>query len=262
MRIAICFYGQTRLFPLCVNSVYENLFKSLECDIFVHTWIDSGAIEKHKVNMLSTPQYIIDKFSDINFDCINYPDYQNSEEILSKLLPLKDLKIECQHKVNLREELNNIYPEWIQKQEPYIAGSSQMIYSMQESNKMRINYSEKYNIHYDLVINSVLDNIWHSPVSCPNKTNSVISDIKYIYKEFQVSCKCFYSNENIISEFKDLLNILRMFIDQTKPETPREKIPIGERFLYQYFKKRNTNVEHKNLPFTRLRDINLPIKIK
>lgn len=133
MKTAICISGQPRNVNLAFPNINQTLLEPNSPDVFIHLWLDKGDLDKSHFN--SWGQSV----GTINNDVIG--------DIFKKYNP-KKIKIENQihfpqfNKYNLSNYQKNMVS---------------MLYSMKQSNNLKIDYELENNFKYDAVIRSRFD---------------------------------------------------------------------------------------------------------
>lgn len=131
LKIAVQMFGHLRTFEKCAPYLKKHLLDHYDCDVFMHTW------DKVDHNTQTWHNY---KVSGQDF---------SPEELQEKVLatyPIVDIKMESQKPEDL-----GIFQSL--KFKIGIFGVKSMLYSMNESNKLRQKYEQKNSIAYDFVLN-------------------------------------------------------------------------------------------------------------
>ena len=219
MRIAICFYGQPRKYKE-VLSQWEVLISELNADVFIHTWHgqDRG---KNQI--------------DVN-------------ELIKDFNP-KEIKVSNPHKF-----IELIPTDFIYENQSYHAINQS--YSISNCFKIMNNYSNSFNIQYDLIIKCRMDINLHNIINViefiksQNKNNNlyVAGNHWQHHMEF---------DDNIMIGNKELMNQISLnFFDYTIDIIKKTKlIPGGEQNIFRYVIQNqllSNIVKNENLNFTLL----------
>lgn len=129
MKVALCLSGQTRKWNQTYQSIYDEIIKKYNTDIFIHTWDVVG-------NMV--PHHYIEDYTDNN----QLPNY----DFISKYNP-KKIKIDFSN--------YNLFKNKTPKSRFY--NTLMMWYSIQESNNLRKEYEFENNIKYNCIIRCRFD---------------------------------------------------------------------------------------------------------
>ena len=156
MRIAVLLYGHLRDFENCADSLYENLLRHQECDVFIHTWDEkdhnSKCWHEQRVEASKVDEQVVDL-------------------IKSKYNP-KGLVIEHQEKYAQEKMLHLAYLPGIEMSSaiPHF-----MFYSMNKANQLRKEYEKAEGVSYDYVF-----------VTRPDIRLKKIFDLNYYLNEIVV----------------------------------------------------------------------------
>ena len=198
MKVAICFYGQPRKYKE-VLSQWEVLISELNVDVFIHTWHgqDRG---KNQI--------------DVN-------------ELIKDFNP-KEIKVSNPHKF-----IELIPTDFIYENQSYHAINQS--YSISNCFKIMNNYSNSFNIQYDLIIKCRMDINLHNIINViefiksQNKNNNlyVAGNHWQHHMEF---------DDNIMIGNKELMNQISLnFFDYTIDIIKKTKlIPGGEQNIFRY----------------------------
>ena len=153
MKIALCISGAIRSFESCYPSIYENIIKPLNCDIFCHVWTYGNDITIHEKN----DQYV-SKFKLQNDEC-------NIFYLLQKLKP----------KLYVCEQYSEIWEQYIiehcngfdilhdmsDHDKNYAISAMSMYYKILKANELKCQYELKHDFIYDIVIRCRTDFYWN-----------------------------------------------------------------------------------------------------
>jgi hypothetical protein len=219
MKVAICFYGQPRKYKE-VLSQWEVLISELNADVFIHTWHgqDRG---KNQI--------------DVN-------------ELIKDFNP-KEIKVSNPHKF-----IELIPTDFIYENKSYHAINQS--YSISNCFKIMNNYSNSFNIQYNLIIKCRMDINLHNIINViefiksQNKNNNlyVAGNHWQHHMEF---------DDNIMIGNKELMNQISLnFFDYTIDIIKKTKlIPGGEQNIFRYVIQNqllSNIVKNENLNFTLL----------
>lgn len=146
MKVALCLSGQTRTYKDCFPSQYEQIISKYNCDVFIHTWMYNGLYHRTPDNLHYCKEYNID----------NYDKYLNDNYLDFNFCSLYK-PIQC-----LIEKPDKHY--FISKAPAHnlnFFNAIMMYYSIHSCNKLKIDYENRYNFKYDIVIRCRFDLIIH-----------------------------------------------------------------------------------------------------
>lgn len=208
MKIAICFSGGIRSFLTCYPSIFKNVVMPLNPDIFFHLW--------------SQPIY---KNYDASFNNFKFQEDECSQqkvyEILNQENKVKDFVID-EYSEDWQDYIikNCIDPDIInkldQKDKDYAISAICMYYKIQKANDLKINYENKNNFKYDLVIRARLDFIWNQQFkledfSFNNNEIILIKDSYCTKAKWEGNDKFFASNSYNMDKICDLYKNIKYF---------------------------------------------------
>lgn len=217
MKIAICFSGGIRSFLTCYPSIFKNVVMPLNPDIFFHLW--------------SQPIY---KNYDTSFNNFKFQEDECSQqkvyEILNQENKVKDFVID-EYSEDWQDYIikNCIDPDIInkldQKDKDYAISAICMYYKIQKANDLKINYENKNNFKYDLVIRARLDFIWNQQFkledfSFNNNEIILIKDSYCTKAKWEGNDKFFASNSYNMDKICDLYKNIKYF--HTEQNIPLE----------------------------------------
>ncbi len=236
MKIAVCFSGGIRSFESCYPSIYKNIIKPLNADIFAHLW--------------SMPLLDLLKEQDIvQFKLQN--DECHPRDVILKLNP----KLYKVYEYNeffenyIREK--GIQDELFIKQEKkdYAISALSMYYKILECNKLKQKYEKENNFKYDIVIRARLDFLWNDKLNINDfinlKDNNVliIRDSYCVKAKWEGNDKFFAGTSNTMDKICDLYNIINDYVrDGCELE--------GQNLNKFHFKKLNLNINYLGSPDT------------
>lgn len=137
MKIALCLSGQPRYLDEGFYYLYENILKKYSVDVFIHTWWDNEMKNKK-----------MDLPSSLSYGRTYFWKEDTIDDIKSKYDPIA-FTYEPQIEFETFDDVN------YQLCRPSHVHS--MFYSIQKSNKLKLEYENINNIKYDLVIRSRFD---------------------------------------------------------------------------------------------------------
>ena len=140
MKIALCFSGQPRYLKEGYPQIYKNLLEKYSPDVFVHTWWNDSMIGK-KMDLPHALSYNRTYYwKEDTIDII--------KEFYSPKVLLPEKQIEFNTYTNVDYQLSR--PSHVHS----------MFYSLEESNKLKIEYEKENNFIYDAVIRCRFDTIF------------------------------------------------------------------------------------------------------
>lgn len=137
MKIALCLSGQPRYLDEGFNYLYENILKKYSVDVFVHTWWD----DQMKNKKMDLP-------SSLSYGRTYFWKDDTIDDIKSKYNPIR-FTYESQIDFETFDDVN------YQLCRPSHVHS--MFYSIEKSNKLKLEYENMNDVKYDLVIRSRFD---------------------------------------------------------------------------------------------------------
>lgn len=175
MRVAVQLYGHLRTFELCYKRLYECLINLYQCDVFIHTWdtLDHATQTWHNFKMKG------------NYD---------PEEIKTKV-------IDCYHPKKYIVEKQEARDEGCivaQHKSISVYGIKAMLYSMQQVNKLRVEYEEETKQRYDYIVMLRPDVELWLPLELP----SYIDDTEMIELQNSFYFGGFYKYKRILNNWK------------------------------------------------------------
>ncbi|NCB49966.1 MAG: hypothetical protein EOM53_04750 [Alphaproteobacteria bacterium] len=197
LKIAIQLFGHLRTYKKCYRSLYENLIKNYECDVFIHTWdkIDHNTQTWHGVHM-------------------------KSREITDKNVSLyapKGIKIEPQ----VPEDLGLLLGLG---RKISIFGMKSMFHSLYECNLLREAYAKEHKKEYDFVVCVRPDLVLLSKFNIEDFIKKLTAE--------EVSASVFRANflsSGVTNDFKHLTGSDLLFF--AKPETMSKALFLKEEVL-------------------------------
>ena len=140
MRVAVCFSGQPRFLEEGHKTIYRNLIKPFNADVFVHTWFDKDKIGQHYDGSLW------------NFQQTDIIKPDTDKKILDLYKPIKYV-IEPQREFKYN---SSFYEEKLSKGQSIYASHS-MFYSLKQSNNLKRKFESENNFKYDCVVRARFD---------------------------------------------------------------------------------------------------------
>lgn len=180
MKVAVCLSGQPRFVEECFPSIYNNIIKPNNADVFMHGWYDDEMLSKpykyggdgewknkriekdiHKkaIELYKPVDYLFE--SQIKFACSKV-DFQKS--VLKFQAGALD---EC-------TEAGENFETYCDR---LLFNGASMFYSIFQSNHIKERYSWNNNIHYDAVIRCRFDVNVGTPIVAKDY------DLQYVYYE-------------------------------------------------------------------------------
>jgi hypothetical protein len=153
MKVAICLSGHLRKFDQTFPSLEKYFLSRYDCDIFIHTWDKLGYQSRFKND--ATTDNTNDKI-----DTINYL-YKPKKIIVEHSNFIDDLRLQ-----------SNVYAPHLVKEPKPPHHMASMFYKIFACNEIRRQYQEETFTHYDWVVRSRSDLLFHGNVTMP------ISDIE------------------------------------------------------------------------------------
>lgn len=129
MKVALCLSGESRNWDSCYSSVYEQIIKKYNCDIFIHTWGIKGK---------QIPHHYIENYTHF----FEFPDYK----FIEKYNP-KKIKIDYPNYDLFKLKIPN----------SRFYNTLMMWYSIYQSNDLRKEFERENNIKYDCIIRCRFD---------------------------------------------------------------------------------------------------------
>lgn len=137
MKVALCFSGQPRYLNDAYDGIYENILEKYSPDVFVHTWWEESMANK-KMDLSQTLSY-----------GRSYYWEENTIDIIQKLYSPKKLFYQPQIEFETYQDVDYelLRPSHVHS----------MFYSIEESNKLKIQYENENRFVYDAVIRCRFD---------------------------------------------------------------------------------------------------------
>lgn len=236
MKVAVCFSGGIRSFETCYPSIYKNIIKPLNADIFAHLW--------------SMPMLDLLKEQDIvQFKLQN--DECHPRDVIKKLNPklFKVYEYNDFFENYIREK--GVSDELFNKQEKkdYAVSALSMYYKIFECNKLKQHYENENNFKYDIVIRARLDFLWNDSINTNDFINVTDNDVVIIRDSYCVKAKWegndkfFASTSSTMDKICDLYNHINNYV--------KEGCELEGQNLNKYhFKKLNLNIKYLGSPNT------------
>lgn len=143
MKVSLCLSGQIRSHSIVKDSVKKNLIDIYDCDVFCHFW--------HR------------------YDDIKYQNYYNKSD---------NDQYGSYSFDNLKEIVNFYKPISLKYEFPYFEQNTKsMLFSIKQSNNLRIEYEKNSGVDYDVVIKSRYDILFKSPLIIENVEDNTIYTI-------------------------------------------------------------------------------------
>ena len=182
MRIAICLSGKSILYKKNYNSLFYNIIKDKNVDIFLHTWNNDYISEI--INVYKPVRYEIENFTD--------------EFILNNI---KNKKLIEKYK-------NKEYP-WYSN-----TNSLGQYYSLNKCNILKKEYEQDNNFKYDIVVRCRLDLNFTDNADIFNQL-----ELNKLYHSNKISSnwlndQFFFSNSNIMDIATDIFNNVDKYFDE------------------------------------------------
>jgi hypothetical protein len=219
MKVAICFYGQPRKYKEVLTQ-WQNLIEELNADVFIHTWYgqDRGKSE-----------------IDIN-------------QLVKDFNP-KEIKVSNPHK----------FIELISEDSQYENQSYHAMnqaYSISSSFKIMNDYSNSFNLKYDIIIKCRMDIKLHNLINLIQFIKNMNKN-DYLYVAGNHWQYHMEFDDNIMIGNVELMNVVSLnFFDYTISNINKTKlIPGGEQNIFRYViaKELLSNIiKNENLNFTLL----------
>jgi len=180
MRVAVCLSGQPRFVEECYPSIYNNIIKPNDADVFIHGWYDE--------EMLSKPY----KYGGNG----GWKDKRIEKDIHKKVVDLYEpidylfepqIKFACD-KIDFRKSIlkyqAGALEECVEASEDFevycnrlLFNQTSMFYSIFQANHIKERYSWNNNTHYDVVIRCRFDVKVGDPIIAKDY------DLDYVYYE-------------------------------------------------------------------------------
>lgn len=174
MKIAVCFFGQSRDVSPSSISIKNNLINLYECDVFIHTW-EHDKYKLDDINLVYSPKSIMIE-SQINFN---------------------DEYIDIIGNLNSSSGISNF-------------NTISQFYSHYKSHLLMLDYSNKNNIKYDLIVkirtDTYLYNTFNIKDIIPNNYNVPSIPNGYIYND-TIAISDEYVMNLIALKFNNIVNL-------------------------------------------------------
>ncbi len=207
MKIAVQLFGHLRTYKQCYQSLFQNLLNHYDCDVFIHTWetMDHNTQTWHTYRACETGQ--------------------SAEKLRREITQIYQPKAVEIEKQIVKDEGVIVAND----KEISLFGMKCMMHSMERANKLREEYQQANNVHYDYVLCVRPDIMLLNPINFEDladdddgkclytagfyKKKKRLNDFKYI----GASDVLFFAKPDVISS---VLNDPDAIINQIKnPET-------------------------------------------
>lgn len=171
MKTALCLSGQVRNWKNSFDSIYNQIIKKYNCDVFIHSWNAASSKISHDFNQ----KLFIDEWGDVDYSFIkhynpkkikfDWPDYDFYRE-----------------NFNIKDRTYNTLMMW---------------YSLDQSNKLRKEYELETNISYDCVIRCRMDLFFENfKITELKKSTLYLPPNENINKPWSIEIREMFENNN------------------------------------------------------------------
>lgn len=225
MKNALLICGQLRTFYDVWPNMKKNVVDKLNCDVFIHTWKNTGF--GRRANHLNIEE------SEVNIDDL----YKLTN---AKKIVVEDFKEEYQDKIGeivMSEELKKLEPI-------HYKNNLALFYTLFKANELKKQYETENMFLYDNVIKTRPDIDFKTeiPNDVFNYTKECLMQWSFrINTQNQVCDKLVVSNSKIIDYYSSVFTELNNYY-QDLGNNKRTR-PVGERLMYRHMSKSKYPIE-------------------
>lgn len=221
-KIALCLSGQMRTYKKVYPSLEKNILRSLNPDIFIHTWANSGIVTKANSKVKNS-------FTE---EAVQY-------STLEKIYNPKKSVIEVFKEEYFYEKGDVKVPSELKQATIHYKGNIPMFYKIKKCNDLKREYEKENNFRYDIVIRLRPDLAIKEPI--PQKILETPDTLWFsdyaINTNFQVSDKFALSNSPNMDYYCSVWNKLSEYWKKPLGDGKKENYRVGERLIYHHMKE-------------------------